>query len=293
MISVIIPMYNSSKYIKKCIFSVLNSTYQDVEIIVIDDGSSDESVSVVNSINNNKIRVFHTDRKGPGFARNIGIKNAIGEYLFFLDSDDYIEDTYLESLINSIKEKDVIVSDYKILHDDGSEEHFVIPEDNEFNTFFESVTVWNRLYKSTFINNNNIWFETISQGEDRLFLADLYLNKPKVEITHDVGYNWCRHESDSQKTLTGDASAELFDNQVLCMKRFYEKLAPSFKSKELKIMLEHLRYSCIYLLDILKRVESNTYDQKQFKNFISLLKFDEDKELYKQIFNEDWSSRNG
>ena len=286
MISIIIPVYKSSKYIKKCIQSVLNNTYKNFEIIIIDDESTDNSISIIKEINNYKIKVFSQKKSGPGAARNLGIKKSIGEYIFFLDSDDVINENTLELLIDGIKDNDIIIGNYKIHYDNGVIEKFITPIDSKFNMFFESVTIWNRLYKKSFIIDNDISFEKIYQGEDRLFLANLYIHNPKVITIDDFIYNWLRHDTAEISTLTHLKDNSYFEGQVECMIKFKDILFEKINKKEQDLLLDHLRYSCFYLMDILKNTDVSKCNIDKFNYFISSIKFEENMELYKKIFNK-------
>lgn len=103
MISVIIPVYNTEKYIKKCIDSVTTQTYRNLEIIIIDDGSKDRSLDICQEMakNDSRIRVFHQENKGVSSARNKGLDYATGDWISFLDSDDYLDRDFYETLINA------------------------------------------------------------------------------------------------------------------------------------------------------------------------------------------------
>ncbi len=99
--TVIIPAYNASKYIKRCIMSLKNQTYKNIEIIVINDGSSDNTLEIINSLD---VIVIDKENGGVSSARNMGLKIASGDYILFVDSDDYVEKNYIESVYNIIKE---------------------------------------------------------------------------------------------------------------------------------------------------------------------------------------------
>ena len=159
-------------------------------------------------------------------------------------------------------------------------------------SFFESVTVWNRLYLKSFIVNNNVKFDDLYQGEDRLFLAKLYLLNPRFKVISKSIYNWIRHDTASTATLTHLPTKDRFYNQVNCMKRFLELLINNVSSEERELLLDHLRYSCVYLMEIYKEVEDNTCKLDVLLEFANLLEFDKNKELYKEIFNEEWSDKN-
>lgn len=119
IISIIMPVYNTERYIKKSIESILNQTFTDFELILIDDGSTDNSSSICEEYSkcNDRISVIHKENEGQGVARNIGIKYAKGEYLSFIDSDDYVDEDFLESLLSAIKQEnaDIALSDLKAI----------------------------------------------------------------------------------------------------------------------------------------------------------------------------------
>ncbi len=99
-VSVIIPVYNTEKYLRQCLDSVINQTLTDIEIICVNDGSTDNSTNILNEYANNDSRIIVLSQKNSGaaIARNNGINNAIGDYLYFIDSDDYVDTTFLEKM---------------------------------------------------------------------------------------------------------------------------------------------------------------------------------------------------
>ncbi len=105
-ISVIVPVYNIEEYIERCVKSILNQTYTNFELLLVDDGSSDRSGTIIDELSktDERIRVFHKENGGSSSARNLAIDNACGEYLSFIDSDDYIESDFLELLVKPINE---------------------------------------------------------------------------------------------------------------------------------------------------------------------------------------------
>ena len=111
LISIIVPLYNKDQYIKRCLLSILNQTYNDFEIIIINDGSTDNSEQIVRELNNKKIRFYTTNNKGVSHARNFGIREAKGEYVCFVDADDYVSPNYLSTMIyNMDKNVDLIIT---------------------------------------------------------------------------------------------------------------------------------------------------------------------------------------
>lgn len=105
LISVIVPVYNSGQYLARCIESVLHQSFVDFELLLINDGSSDDSSSICSdyAVRDNRIRVFHQNNAGVSAARNLGIKEIRGKYLAFVDADDYVYPNYLKDLYESLR----------------------------------------------------------------------------------------------------------------------------------------------------------------------------------------------
>ncbi len=108
MISVIVAAYNVERYIGRCVNSILNSTYKDLEVIVVDDGSSDETGKLLDSYKDERLKVIHKENGGVSSARNAGLEIASGAYITFVDGDDYIDDFMLEEMVNHIANEDII-----------------------------------------------------------------------------------------------------------------------------------------------------------------------------------------
>ena len=104
MISIIIPIYNGERVIERCLSSLLKQTYTDFEVLVIDDGSTDATVQKVLSFADSRVRLICKKNAGVSTARNLGIENALGEYIVFVDGDDYVESSYLQALFSLYEE---------------------------------------------------------------------------------------------------------------------------------------------------------------------------------------------
>ena len=116
MVSVIVPIYNVETYLRQCIESICDQTYPDLEIILIDDGSTDGSGIIADSYTDHRIRIFHTKNHGLSAARNLGIDNAHGEFLLFIDSDDWIEPDLIETAVTNIGSADILCFGYNDTH---------------------------------------------------------------------------------------------------------------------------------------------------------------------------------
>ena len=106
LISIIVPVYNVEKYVKKCILSLVRQTYKNIEILIIDDGTKDKSIDIIRNIKDKRIRIIHQKNGGVSSARNNGLEHAKGEYIVFVDSDDFVAKDYIEYLYSLITLKD-------------------------------------------------------------------------------------------------------------------------------------------------------------------------------------------
>ena len=200
MISIIIPVYNTEKYLIPCVDSVLNQTYQNYEIILVDDGSTDKSGKICDTYaeKDNRITVVHKSNSGQSYARNAALDIAKGKYIYFLDSDDYIDDKLLEKLVKSAEENnaDVVFFEAKSFVDDednqlsnGIQRRFEYVRKNKYdncngqeqfirlknnNEYYVCTPL--HFYKKEYLDKNNIRFKEGIIHEDNLFSAAVYLH---------------------------------------------------------------------------------------------------------------------
>lgn len=184
-VSVIIPVYNSGKYLERCLTSIINQTLNDIEIICIDDASTDNSLEILNEFKNkdNRITVVTFDQNsGPSAARNKGIELANGEFLSFIDSDDYADTRYIEYLYSYSKDYDVVVGKF-VKGTNNSDNYFVSKLPHYKNGF-----LFNSLFRREFINKYKIKFPVkIRFMEDKAFRMRCYENNPKIIEAPDNG----------------------------------------------------------------------------------------------------------
>lgn len=211
-VSVIIPVYNVEKYLYKCVDSVINQTYKNLEIILVDDGSSDNSPQICDEYakSDERIKVIHKINEGVSVARNVGISVASGEYVCFFDSDDFVEEDVLEKMLDAIEEKayDVCVCGYSvdIYNKEGEKESTgeVVP----WKQVCENLSlieceknlgicgyVWNKLYRLQFIKSLKLQFdEKISLYEDLIFNSRVFLAGAKVCFLPYAGYHYIQRQ---------------------------------------------------------------------------------------------------
>lgn len=201
-VSVIVPVYNVEKYILKCINSIVNQTLEDIEIIVVNDGTKDNSIKLIeDNFNDKRIKIFSKKNGGLASARNFGIKQARGKYLFFVDSDDFIEENCLLDMYSkAIKNKvDLVICDYYKYFENGDKEHIpTIPfyeENNRKCSITSMPGAVCKLIKREIILNNNIEFLENHFFEDNAIMPYLcaicnnfsYIPKPYYYYLHREG----------------------------------------------------------------------------------------------------------
>ena len=184
-VSIIIPIYNVEEYLANCLNSVINQTLQNIEIICINDGSTDKSFEILENFAkcDSRIKIINQSNVGPGIARNIAIQSAQGEYIGFVDPDDWINKNMFETLYNTAKKYNCdMVEESFVIHNEPrkyikvQKNKLNLPEKKNFNSqsienyiFSAKLAVWNKLYKTEFIKQNNIKFMHCSRGEDIIF----------------------------------------------------------------------------------------------------------------------------
>ena len=167
-VSIIVPVYNVEKFIDNCIQSLINQTYQNIEIILLNDGSKDNSLEKIKEWEKKypkKIKCESHKNIGVGMTRNKGIDLATGEYLTFVDSDDYLDNDFIETLVNNIDDCDIIVSGYKRVTEDGKIQFERLVGKTPWAPYRQLV-IWAKLYKTSLIKRNNIKFNHLKTAED-------------------------------------------------------------------------------------------------------------------------------
>lgn len=189
-VSVIVPVYNVEKYLNKCIDSLINQSLKDIEVIIVNDSSPDSCQSIIDTYQNNYpnlIKSFIKENGGQGSARNYGLDYASGEYISFVDSDDWLDLDMLEKMYNlAIKDNsDVVICDMMDYYEDGSKKVFNC-------TKYDSVykvtpSACNKIFKKEIISNirflNGLWYEDFN------FTTKILLNNPKISTISNLYYN--------------------------------------------------------------------------------------------------------
>ncbi len=194
-VSIIVPVYNVEKYLPKCLESIINQTFKDIEVICVNDGSTDSSPEILDSYakKDSRIKVFNKKNGGLFSARHEGMKYITGEFTIFVDSDDWISETLVEKCLSSVEndEVDVVVfgafsvreKKGKISCTRGGYDFAKIPDIfNRKNIFKSPPTAWSKMYRTDFIKENDIRFQEIKNGEDQLFFIHSMLCAKRIKV---------------------------------------------------------------------------------------------------------------
>lgn len=213
MISIIIPVYNVGPYLRHCLDSVVDQTYRDLEIIIIDDGSNDGCSNVCDEYKkDHRVKVFHTENRGLSCARNLGIEKAKGEYISFVDSDDWIEITSMQKLLEYAADTnaDIVSSAYyfewKNHHSIGEEieKPIILEGENIIQTHIRESylgsAIWNKLYRKTVFSN--IRFPEGRVFEDIMTSYKLLSNAKRVVCIPDALYHYRLRSNTISRTYT-------------------------------------------------------------------------------------------
>lgn len=213
MITLIVPIFNAQDKLDNCILSIREQTYSDIEILLVNDGSSDNSLSICeyHAKSDQRIKIFTQENKGVSAARNVGIKNASNPYLIFVDSDDYVETDMCEQMMieASKGDFDIVVYGY-FIHEKSNTKHIRYPN-KIYNGIKELAYDFSNLYTQNFFNSpcNKLYKKNLIQsmfnedlllGEDLLFNLDYFKETTKIKSSDKILYHYNVNHSDASLT---------------------------------------------------------------------------------------------
>lgn len=244
-ISVIVPVYNVENYIEKCLYSLVNQTLEDIEIIVVNDGSEDKSEDVINKFAKefpNKIKYYQKENGGLSDARNYGINHATGEYIGFVDSDDYIELSMYKKMYDLAKkdESDIVECDFYWVYPNKTKIDIGIEYNKKEDFFISSrVMACNKIIKKEIIND--IAFPKGLRYEDVEFFYKLLPNVNKISLLKEPLYYYIQRDS-SISNMQNERTAEIFTilNNILEFykeKQIYEKFKIELEYMYIRFLL--------------------------------------------------------
>lgn len=275
LISIIIPVYNAESYIKKCIDSILSQKYNNFEIIIVDDGSTDSSLSIIKKYETKNIKIVSKQNEGVSIARNTGLEKATGKYVFFVDSDDYLEKDCLESAIKYMLDKnlDILKFSYvKELNKYKRQNKFTVPTNKVYQQ-----TNYKQLYKYILSTNDfcNIWncimkkeilkdikFDTkITFGEDFIFFVEAFLKSKRIMFINEVFYHYTVNNNSITHKFNFFKNKKILLDGLYVNKKISKLISYDYKKiwKNKSILLDNLD-NCIY---------NSNY--REFKNYLKII----------------------
>jgi len=298
MVSIIVPAYNVEKYIVKCILSILEQTYGNIEIIVVNDGSTDKTGQLIDDFaqKDKRVRIIHKKNEGVSAARNSGIKISTGDYLVFVDGDDYIAPDYVEYMLSLIENTGSEFCLSKLCFTKSGEKQAeseyikkLTPEEATALLLSPNVIVgcWNKIFKRSLIVNNNIWFSTtLFYGEGLTFITTVSQKSESIGVGNRKVYYYRRNNEgsattkfDINKLYNGEKALINIKNQLI------------IDSPKVNTMFNlHLS---LYSLGALVKIKSNNLekeylqDYKRWKTYVRKnalkLTFNGDVSIYRKL----------
>lgn len=200
-VSIVIPVYNSEEYLEECLESVITQSYKNIEIILINDGSTDNSLNICYKFKkkDSRIKIINKKNTGVSDARNIGIINSTGNYIVFVDSDDYCEKSMVDTIIKNINDNDLLIFSYnKVCKKQRVKYNFEKIEINKENIESKIIDndriggyLWNKVFKCSIVKENNLKFDSnITFGEDLLFVFEYIKKTKKILYIKETLYNY-------------------------------------------------------------------------------------------------------
>ena len=232
-ISIIIPVHNAQEYLPKCLDSIINQTLKEIEIICVNDSSTDNTGAILDNYQqkDSRIKIINTDCRCSGGTRNRGLEAANGEYIGFVDADDWVDKDYFEKLYNTAKENscDIAATSSVVLIENGEEKSIkyvgATPADNPVNTLekkekciIATGICWNKIYRKDFLEKNNIHFiEIPTAAEDNYFsaLAAIFANQIIFINNSTYYYNFVSTSQTKSLKIEKDFSITDIYKQIL------------------------------------------------------------------------------
>lgn len=252
LLSIIVPVYNVNKYLDKCIQSILSSSYNNIELLLIDDGSTDNSLIICKkwAQTDNRIQVIHQDNSGAGAARNKGLEIAQGDFITFVDSDDYInQNMYFELIKHFDDDVDIVECDYVLAYDDYAHfkqdnnliEHFSMKEAMKLHIedkMFKQL-IWNKVYRKSILKN--VIFPLEKKIDDEYWTYKAIGNSKNLVHVHKEYYAYRQQNQSVMHSLKISNRLEAIDSKI-CRHNYIVNYVPELKN----ISLINLWQSCLY-----------------------------------------------
>ena len=273
-VSIIVPVYGVEKYIDKCLDSLVKQSLKEIEVIVVNDGTKDNSQKIIDKYVKkypDKIKSYIKENGGQGSARNYGLKKASGEYIGYVDSDDFIEKDMYKKLYNKAKEKDydiVVCGNYNVSEDyqNKNVDAFISNYNSDLeNIFFGKMAVWNKIYKRDILIKNKLEFKEKVWYEDLAFTLKAIMNSNTFAFIDEPLYDYLIREGSTMNNSNVQGNLEILDafNDILSYIKHNKK-------EEYFDKVEFLAIDHIYISAIVRILKANA-DNKIKKETVNEL----------------------
>lgn len=297
-VSVIVPVYNAEQYLERCIRSIMQQSYKNIEIILVNDGSVDSSKSIIDrySLTDQRIKKKHINNSGPSCARNVGIDLSSGDFIQFVDADDFIDYRMTEKLVDNMSiGTDLVICGYKPI---GSKEvtpkvlpySFLNDETltrKQFSKNFGQLYIdyyinypWNKLYRAEIIKDKQIRFnESLCWGEDLLFNLDYFLYCENISFLREAVYLYNKGNTSS---ITSNFNDKYFENQTAMYNQVikYLECEKDFDSTNKKIIYDRISRVIINSLMNLIHSKSNNSNKDLLSGINKILNWERTSEVF-------------
>ncbi len=251
-VSVIVPVYNTEKYLVRAIESILGQTYTNIEIILVNDGSTDHSGEICEeyAIRDSRVKVFHQKNSGVSATRNFGLKVAQGDYIQFVDSDDEIISYMIETLIEEVitQKCDVVICGYSVIGREkkvSSKASLYKRDEFLFLGYIDQnisqliLSSCNMLFKSSLINCNKLKFNSsYIMGEDGLFTLEYLLKCRNIYVINETLYNYYIYDSTERISAVSYFTPDVYELKMEYFKKLYHGIKDNINSKEKIILMQ-------------------------------------------------------
>ena len=281
-VSVVVPVYNSEKYISKTLESIINQTVKEIEIICVNDGSKDNSLQILQQFQEKDKRIKIIDKKNEGVwkARMDGIKEAQGEYITFIDADDYIKNNFIESLYNNIKQNDsdIAICGYERIDEKTNKvlsremkyksSRLIDMNKNPEEVISINTALWNKLYKASILKEIKEMEKPARILEDMMFLTLVYLKINKISFVNDYLYYYIVREGSAMNTLKSNEIKSI-QEIMLNVKEIYQTENTSKEKQEILSVMAFVHFGISLML---KASGNNNCDfKKEYKDNLEYL----------------------
>lgn len=284
-VSIIVPVYNGERFVKSCVECLLAQTYESIEIIIINDGSTDRTKSILENLDHPQLVVVHQENKGVSEARNKGLALATGKYICFIDCDDQVSPIYCETLVQGMKKNGLAIGGYEVVKKNKKKQFLPTKEVqpiekaliSSLNYQQVNTALWNKMFLLKLIKKNSLQFDSkITIGEDLLFLFTYAKFVETTALFSEILYVYYENENGAMMSRGGNFKdtwlsewAAVQEAEKLCEEKQWKECLQVIKYKKIRIAEKLL-----FLLYKYKKTKEPEYQQLKYflrKNIRSIV----------------------